>query len=32
MSLREESLAISSDLGMWPLMDRVLIRREILKA
>jgi hypothetical protein len=28
----EESLAISSELGMRPLMERVLSRREILKA
>ena len=27
-----ESLAISSELGMRPLMERVLSRREILKA
>ena len=32
MSLLDESLAISSDLGMRPLMERVLSRREILKA
>ncbi len=32
MSLLDESLAISSELGMWPLMERVLSRREILKA
>ena len=32
MSLRDESLAISSELGMRPLMERVLCRREILKA
>ncbi len=32
MSLLEESLAISSELGMRPLMERVLSRREILKA
>ena len=31
-SLLEESLAISSELGMRPLMERVLSRREILKA
>jgi len=30
--LQAESLAISSDLGMRPLMERVLSRREILKA
>ena len=29
-SLLDESLAISSDLGMRPLMERVLSRREIL--
>ncbi len=28
----DESLAISSELGMRPLMERVLARREILKA
>ena len=27
-----ESLAISRELGMWPLMERVLSGREILKA
>ena len=32
MSLLNEALAISSDLGMRPLMDRVLSRREILRA
>ncbi len=32
MSLLDESLAISSELGMQPLMERVLSRREILKA
>ena len=32
VSLLEESLAISSELGMKPLMARVLSRREILKA
>ena len=32
MSLLEESLAISSELGMRPLMERVLSRREILGA
>ena len=31
-SLLDESLAISSDLGMRPLMERVLSQREILKA
>ena len=31
-SLLDESLAISSDLGMRPLMERVLSRRDILKA
>ena len=30
--LLDESLAISSELGMRPLMERVLSRREILKA
>ena len=32
MSLLEESLAISSELGMPPLMERVLSRRDILRA
>ena len=32
ISLLDESLAISSQLGMRPLMERVLSRREILKA
>ncbi|MCH7713785.1 MAG: AAA family ATPase, partial [Chloroflexi bacterium] len=32
ITLLEESLAISSELGMRPLMERVLSRREILKA
>ena len=32
ISLLDESLAISSELGMRPLMERVLPRREILKA
>ncbi len=32
MSLLDESLAISSELGMRPLMERVLSRRDILKA
>ncbi len=32
MTLLDESLAISSGLGMRPLMERVLSRREILKA
>ena len=32
MSLLNESLSISSELGMRPLMERVLSRREILKA
>ncbi len=32
MTLLEESLAISSELGMRPLMERVLSRREILRA
>jgi len=31
-ALLDESLAISSGLGMRPLMERVLSRREILKA
>ncbi len=31
-SLLDESLAIPSELGMRPLMERVLSRREILKA
>ena len=31
ITLRDESLAISSELGMRPLMERVLSRREILK-
>ena len=31
-SLLDESLAISSELGMRPLMERVLSRREILRA
>ena len=31
-ALVDESLAISSALGMQPLMERVLSRREILKA
>ena len=31
-SLLDESLAISSELGMRPLMERVLSRREILGA
>ena len=30
-SLIDDSLAISNELGMGPLMDRVLSRREILK-
>ena len=30
--LLDESLAISSELGVRPLMERVLFRREILKA
>ncbi len=29
---RDESLAISHELGMRPLMERVLSRRDILKA
>jgi len=32
ISLLDESLAISSELGMRPLMERVLSRREILGA
>ena len=32
MSLLDEALAISTELGMRPLMERVLSRREILKA
>jgi hypothetical protein len=32
VQLLDESLAISSELGMRPLMERVLSRREILKA
>ena len=32
MSLLDEALAISSELGMRPLMGRVLSRREILRA
>ncbi len=32
MSLLDKSLAISSELGMRPRMERVLSRREILKA
>ncbi len=32
MSLLDKSLAISSELGMRPLMERVLSRRDILKA
>ena len=32
MSLLDESLAISIELGMRPLMDRVLSRRDILRA
>ena len=32
MSLLDESLAISSELGMRPLMERVLYRLDILKA
>ena len=32
MSPLDESLAISSDLGMRPLVERVLSRREILRA
>jgi hypothetical protein len=32
MSLLDESLTISRELGMRPLMERVLSRRQILKA
>ena len=32
VTMLEESLAISTELGMRPLMERVLSRREILKA
>ena len=32
VELLDESLAISTELGMRPLMERVLSRREILKA
>jgi hypothetical protein len=32
MAMLDESLAISSELGMRPLMERVLSRRDILKA
>ena len=32
MALLDESLAISTELGMRPLMERVLSRRDILKA
>ncbi len=32
MSLLDESLAISTELGMRPLMERVLSRRDILRA
>ena len=32
ITLLDESLAISSELGMRPLMERVLSRREILRA
>ena len=32
MSLLDKSLTISSELGMPPLMERVLYRREILRA
>ena len=32
VSLLDESLAVSTELGMRPLMERVLSRREILKA
>ena len=32
MALLDESLSISTELGLRPLMERVLSRREILKA
>ncbi len=32
MTMLDESLAISTELGMRPLMERVLSRREILRA
>jgi hypothetical protein len=32
MNLLDESLAVSNELGMRPLMERVLSRREILRA
>ncbi len=32
MARLEESLVISSELGMRPLMERVLSRRDVLKA
>ncbi|MCH7606082.1 MAG: hypothetical protein IH962_02900, partial [Chloroflexi bacterium] len=32
MSMLEESLAVSSELGMRPLMERVLSRRELFDA
>ena len=32
MARLEESLGISSELGMRPLMERVLSRRDVLKA
>ena len=32
MSLLDESLAISTELGMRPLIERVLSRRDVLKA
>ena len=32
VSLLDESLAVTSELGMRPLMERVLARRDILKA
>ena len=31
MSLLDESLAIPTNLGLWPLMERMLSRRDILK-
>ena len=31
MFLLDESLAVSTAMGVWPLMERVLSRRDILK-
>jgi hypothetical protein len=31
MFLLDKSLAVSTELGIWPLMARVLARRDILK-